>query len=191
MPELEGSHYRPIMTDYINLPCRDRNGNFNFVVETPRGAVIKLAFEAKEGVFVFKRALQLGVSYPYDWGFIPSTRAPDGDSLDAMLIFDASSWPGVVVPAKTIGVVRLTQTEGGKKKKRVRNDRVILLPAQDPRYEDVKDLPKRVRRELEQFFVTITEMTEKEVTIDGWEGPKAAEEAIDKAAQKYVRRAPD
>jgi inorganic pyrophosphatase len=54
----------------------------------------------------------------------------------------------------------------------------------------VKDLPKRVRRELEQFFVTMTEMTYKEVTIDGWEGPKAAERAIDKAAQKYVRRAP-
>jgi len=177
------------MADYLNLPCRDQHGNFNFVVETPRGAVIKLAFDATQAVFVFRRTLQLGVAYPYDWGFIPSTRAPDGDPLDAMLIFDAPSWPGVVIPTKVIGVVRLTQKESGKK--RERNDRVMLLPSEDPRYEDVKDLPKRDRKELEQFFVTMTEMTDKEITVDGWEGPKAAEEVIDKAAQKYLRRAPD
>jgi inorganic pyrophosphatase len=177
------------MPDYLNLPCRDHDGNFNFVVEAPRGSIVKWKYDPGRGAFVFQRALLLGLAYPYDWGFIPSTRASDGDPIDAMLLFDAPSWPGVVIPATAIGMLSMTQKEPGTKKER--NDRIIMLPTQAPRYEDVKDLPKRLREELEQFFVTTSEMTDKEVTIEGWEGPAAAEKAIDEAAQQYVHHAPD
>jgi len=177
------------MREYLNLPCRDSDGNFNFVVEAPRGSIVKWKFDPRRGAFVFQRSLLLGVAYPYDWGFIPSTRASDGDPIDAMLLFDAPSWPGVVIPAKPIGIVCMTQKEPATK--RERNDRIMMMPTHDPRYSDVKELPKRVRKELEQFFVTTSEMTDKNVTIDGWEGPKAAEKAIDKAAQEYAKRPPD
>jgi inorganic pyrophosphatase len=173
------------MVDYLNLPCRDEDGRISFVVEAPKGSAVKLAFDPTRGVFVFKRALALGVCYPHDWGFIPSTRASDGDPLDAMLLCDAPTWPGVVIPARAIGVVRLTQKAN---EKRERNDRVMLVPADDQRFADVQDLTKNVRRELEQFFVTMTELTDKEVDVEGWEGPKSAEKVIEKAAQKYARR---
>jgi len=118
---------------------------------------------------------------------VPSTRADDGDPLDAMVLFDAPTWPGVVIPSNPIGVGRLVQKDA-KKPPKERNDRIIAVPADDPRYGYVNDLPKRVRAELEEFFVTASRMADKSVTVQGWDGPKAARSAIDKAARGYIRR---
>ena len=60
--------------------------------------------------------------------------------------------------------------------------------ANDRRYRHVTDLPKRVRQELEEFFVTVSRMADKHVVVEGWDGPKAARRTIDKAAQDYVHR---
>ncbi len=177
------------MTNFIHLPCRDDDGNVHVVVEAPRGSLVKLAYDAQLGVFAFKRALPLGVSYPYDWGFVPSTCAADGDPLDAMVMSECASWPGTLTPSRLLGIVRLTQRTEAKE--RISNDRVILVPVGDERYGDVSDLPARVCEELEKFFVTVSEMTHKAVKIEGWEGPKKAARAIDEAVRAYTRgRAP-
>jgi len=174
------------VTDLVNLPTCDAEGNVHVVVEAPRGSLVKLKFEPVLQTFVFDRALQLGLAYPYDWGFIPSTRAEDGDPLDAMVLFDAPTWPGVVVPAVPLGLVSVVQRES-KGAPKLRNDRVMAVPSNDERYADVRDLPQRTRKELEQFFLTVTHMTGKLVTVEGWKGPKAAWRAIRAAGENYQR----
>ena len=177
------------MADFINLPLCDGDGAFHVVVEAPRGSTVKMKYEPRLNAFMFKRPILLGVAYPYDWGFFPSTVADDGDPLDAMVLFDAPTWPGIVIPCTPIGVVRLKQKDDGEKDE-VRNDRVIAVPVEDRRFKHVHDLAPRVVEELEQFFLTASKMAGKRVTVEGWEGPKAASETILLAAEKYVRRGP-
>jgi len=173
------------MADFSNLPCRDETSNVHVVVEAPRGSTVKVKFDPEKRAFVYQRALILGLAYPFDWGFVPSTLAEDGDPLDAMVLCETPTWPGIVVPAKPIGVVRMKQKEKGEDGER--NDRIIALPAEDERYEDVKELPRRVRQELEHFFIITSEMTNKKVLVQGWEGPEFANKLVDKAAHRYVR----
>ena len=72
-------HKLPTWTDMDQLVC---------VVESPRGSKAKFKFDPKLKVFTLNRSLILGVTYPYDWGFIPSTMAEDGDPLDVMMFHD-------------------------------------------------------------------------------------------------------
>lgn len=173
------------MTDLHSLPCRDGDGHCLVVVEAPRGSAVKLRFDPNLRAFVLQRALKPGTTYPYDWGFVPSTLAEDGDPLDAMILYDAPTWPGVVVPTMPIGILRMRQKEGDGPS--VDNDRLLGVPADDPRIAHVSDLPTLVREGLEEFFVSTSEMTGKSVTRGGWDGPKAARRAIDRAAERFRR----
>jgi inorganic pyrophosphatase len=84
------------MTNYFALPTwADSRGQVHAVVETPRGSRAKLEFDPKLGAFTLAKPLLAGLTYPYDWGFIPSTKAEDGDPLDVLIIHDAATYPGL------------------------------------------------------------------------------------------------
>jgi hypothetical protein len=57
------------------------------------------------------RSLPLGVVYPFDWGFVPSTRASDGDPLDAIVLWDVQAYPGIVLPCRALGVLQAASRE--------------------------------------------------------------------------------
>ena len=70
------------MADLQKLPVWARDGDVHVVVETPRGSAAKLEFDPELQVFTLSKSLILSLAYPYDWGFVPSTRGEDGDPLD-------------------------------------------------------------------------------------------------------------
>src|SRR5215831_10480806 len=109
------------MANLHKLPVHDKKGHVYVVVETPRGSAAKLEFDPDLQVFTLSKSLILGLTYPYDWGFIPSTRSEDGDPLDALILHDVP-----VLRCKIIGVLEVLQMQKGKHK--LRNDRLIAVP---------------------------------------------------------------
>jgi inorganic pyrophosphatase len=176
------------MPDLLRLAPYDDEGHVRVVVEAPRGARVKLKYEPALGLFVYDRALTLGAAYPYDWGFVPGTRAADGDPLDAIVLGEAPTWPGVVIPTVLIGVIRLVQRKHGARRT-VRNDRVVAAPTDAAAYAGARDVPRRLRRELEEFFVVASKGTEKTVHVEGFAGPKAARRAVDEARRRAASEA--
>src|SRR3954469_19006525 len=134
--------------DLSALAPFDAEGRLRGVVETPRGSAVKLKYVPDLDVFELGRSLPLGVTYPYDFGFVPGTRGADGDPVDVLIIQDAPTFPGVVVACRLLGAVRVSQKDGSR---RVPNPRLIAVPANDRRLEDLRGLPPRTRAEIEQF----------------------------------------
>jgi inorganic pyrophosphatase len=153
------------------------------VVETPRGSSCKLEFDPDLRVFTLAKPLMAGLTYPYDWGFIPSTKAEDGDPLDVLVIHDAQTYPGVVLRCRPIGILEVEQTSRGKKE---RNDRVFAVPDRSPHESDLNDvrhLPSRAREDLEQFFLATNALEKKKLEFLGWRGPAQAIKKIKRLAR--------
>ena len=168
------------MTDLLRLPTFTDHDHFHVVVESPRGSRVKLKYDAGLGAMSISRPLALGVSYPYDWGFVPSTRGPDGDPIDALIFWDVATFPGVVVPCRAIGVVQIEQKDPNHGDRRERNDRVIAVPREDRRasVHAVDALSGRLRDELAHFFMAAAVLEGKDPRIVGWDGPVAALQLI-------------
>jgi inorganic pyrophosphatase len=103
------------MTNFAKLPTWADKSCVHAVVETPRGSRAKLEFDPKLRVFTLSKPLLTGLTYPYDWGFIPSTKADDGDPADVLIIHDAATYPGLVLRCRPIGVLQIMQKENGKR----------------------------------------------------------------------------
>jgi inorganic pyrophosphatase len=164
----------------MDLPARDSDGWLNVVVETPRGSTAKFKYDDRARVMRLSRPLPAGLCYPYDWGFIPSTREADGDPLDAMVIWDGSSYPGVVITARCLAVLRVDQKDplSGE---RQRNDRVLTAPLKT-RQGSGGGLDTALRAQLEQFFAAAVAFEGKDLRLLGW-GDAAEADALVRAAE--------
>jgi len=176
------------MPDLANLPVRNDDGDVYVVVETPRGSSAKLEYDPELQAFTLSKSLILGLTYPYDWGFVPSTKGEDGDPIDVLVLHDAATAAGLVLKCKVIGVLEVLQSQ--KRKKDIRNDRLIAVPRDSHREKadkDARELSKPVRQEIEKFFVATDELEDKELKFLGWKGPKAGERLIDEAARQFKK----
>jgi inorganic pyrophosphatase len=172
----------------VDLPPFEQDGALRVVVEAPKGSTVKLAYDSELGAFCVSRGFPMGISYPYDWGFIPGTLAADGDPVDALVLHATSTYPGVVLPCTVLGMVETR--EDAKRGERRSNNRVIAIPTWNDRLGDLEratDLPKRIRQELEEFFVDTTFFTGKNIEIRGWEGKSKTEAFIRGQTKKRAK----
>lgn len=153
----------------------------NAVIETPMGSRNKFKYDEDMGFFALSGVLPQGMMFPHAFGFIPRTKAADGDPEDVLVILDEPVFPGCIVPSRLLGVIEAEQTEDGKTE---RNDRLIAVSASSRELSDVEslsDLNPVMIKEIEKFFVNYNEEKGKKFKVLARRGPQQAMKLLKKS----------
>jgi inorganic pyrophosphatase len=162
-------------------PTEGQNGIVQAIVETPKGSHNKFAFDPQQKIFSLSRILPAGMVFPLDFGFLPQTKAPDGDPVDVLLIMDEPAYPGIAVRARLVGILEGEQTESDGTK--VRNDRLLAVAEATQIYAGITDLdkiPRALLSQLEEFFVNYHRIQGREYRPLGWKDSAFAIQTIEK-----------
>jgi inorganic pyrophosphatase len=191
LPAVLGLTIEADMQDISRLPhCFDRTKReCQAIIETPKGRRNKFKYEPDSAMFSLSRVLPEGFSFPFDFGFIPSTEGEDGDPLDMIVLMDEPAHVGCLLKVRIIGVIRLVQTEKGKK---VQNDRLVGVALQSFAYKNVKsiaDLNDAFVTQVAEFMALYNKNSGKRDEVKGVQGPEKAIQLLEKAMRKFQRKA--
>ena len=167
---------------------KKNKGLIRVVIETPKGSRNKYNFNPREQLFELKKVLPAGMTFPYDFGFVPSTLAEDGDPVDVLVLMDEPAFAGCVLKARLIGVIEGEQT--GKDGKE-RNDRLVAVQEDNHSFASVRtidDLGKEFVRELEDFFVNYHELSDEKFRVLDVKDTACALEAIKRGQQAMQKK---
>jgi inorganic pyrophosphatase len=165
------------------LPLGRRSPDIvNAVIELPKGSRNKYEYDVSLGVMRLDRVLSSSMHYPAAYGFLPSTLWEDGDTLDALILISQPLDPGIMLEVRPIGLLLMRDEKGSDYK-------IISVAMHDRTYADIadiKDLPKHILVEIEDFFTSYKNLERKRVSSFGWRGTRFARAAIRKAHRAFL-----
>ena len=156
----------------------------NVIVEIPKGSNNKYEIDKKTGLIKLDRANFSAAPYPFDYGFAPQTLWDDGDALDVVVLSTYPLSTGILVAVRPVAVMEMIDTGESDFK-------VIGVPVDDKRWEDIKDLAdlnKHNLKEYKHFFETYKQLKGDEVVVHGFKGRKEALEAVKKSVDLYQKK---
>lgn len=153
----------------------------NVIVEINKGSKNKYEIDKKTGLIALDRAAHTAQDFPFDYGFVPQTLWYDNDPIDVILLTTYPLLPGVLVRARPVAMMNMTDGGDG-------DDKLIAVPVDDPRWDHVQDLDdinKHTLKEIEHFYSTYKKLQNKHVEVHGFKGKKEAEEAFELGRKIY------
>lgn len=144
------------------------------IIETPRGGRNKYKRDKETGRLKLSKVMPEGMVFPFDFGFIPGTKSPDGDPLDVLLMHDEPTFPGCQIDCRLVGVLKAHEFRDGRKSE---NDRILAVATasiQFAKVKEISDLEPTLLRQLEEFFVNYKKAREIRFEITARESARAA-----------------
>jgi inorganic pyrophosphatase len=166
--------------DARKLTCRA-------IIETPKGCRNKFDYDPESNLFILAGLLPEGMMFPFDFGFIPSTRGEDGDPLDIMVLMDAPAHVGCLIDVRIIGIIDAEQTQDGKTEK---NSRILGAAVHSYEHENLlslSDVSKTLLSQVEEFFVSYNKQRGKKFRITDTGGPKKALKYLKSGIQAHQK----
>lgn len=154
----------------------------NVIIEIPKFSKNKYEIDKETGIIALDRVMHTAQDYPFDYGFVPQTLFDDGDALDVVVLTTHPLAPGILVKVRPVAIMEMI--DGGE-----RDDKVVGVPVDDPRFDDVKDLAdlnKHFIKEMTHFFETYKKVQNKSVEVGEWSGREAAVAAFDRSRDLYA-----
>ena len=159
--------------------------SFNVVVEIPMDSdPIKYEVDKESGAIFVDRFMTTAMYYPSNYGYVPQTLSGDGDPVDVLVITPYALVPGVVVPCRALGILKMEDEAGvDGKVLAVPTNKVLPMYSQWKSVEDVN--PARLKA-LSHFFEHYKDLEEGTwVKVLGWEGIESAHKEIMDGIENY------
>ena len=149
--------------------------SYDVVVEIPKGSRNKYEVDHETGRVYLDRVLFTSFVYPTDYGYFENTLGLDGDPVDALVLLDAPTFPGVGIKVRPVAVFNMTDDAGIDSK-------VICVPSKDPRWnhiQDLADIPEFTVKEIQHFFEHYKDLEPgKWVKTEGWGDAAEADQIV-------------
>jgi inorganic pyrophosphatase len=182
MPQL--SRHPMLLSEMLAF---DKTGALQVVIETPKGSSNKYDYDPACDCFQLAKVLPEGMTFPYDFGFIPSTIGDDGDPIDILVLMDFPAMPGCRLSARLIGAIQAKQSE---KRNWIRNDRLIAVAEFAREHSGVhklKDLRPHLLDEIKEFFVEYNKQKGRKFKPIGDCGTTHALKLVHQGAAKFKK----
>jgi inorganic pyrophosphatase len=170
--------------DLSHLPASPAPGEVHVLVEIPAGSTNKYQYDPLAGVMALDRVLHSSVHYPFDYGFVPNTLAPDGAPLDAMVIMQEPTFAGCLLRARPIGI--LDMVDGG-----LHDGKLLCVPTADFHMAGVHSIRQIASDQLEdvaEFFRTAMGIEGRGTTILGWLDVEAVPQLLQRCIEAAVAK---
>ncbi len=142
--------------------------DINVIIEIPMGGLpVKYEVDKDSGAMFVDRFLHTAMTYPSNYGFVPHTKAADGDPIDVMVLSQAAVVPGAVIRSRPVGVLLMEDEAGG-------DEKILAVPVQElhPYYDNItthEDIRPILREQIAHFFEHYKDLEPgKWVKIKGW-----------------------
>lgn len=170
------------------ISAKAKDGEFNVIIEIPMNDnPVKYEFDKDAGAIMVDRFMQVSMSYPCNYGFIPHTLSEDGDPADVLVLAQHPIIPGAVIKVRPVAVLMM-EDESGK------DEKILAVPVSklDISYDkvrDIDDVPEIIRQRITHFFERYKELEKgKWVKVMGWENAASALKIIDEAINRAAKK---
>jgi len=173
----------------IKIPAFDRKEACYAIIETPKGSHHKFDYDPDLACFMLNKTLPEGMTFPLDFGFIPSTLADDGDPVDVLVILEFPASMGAVIKIRLIGGIRAEQRE--KNGKWEENDRLIAVALHTRTFANInslEDLSPGTLDQLIAFFEQYNKLEGKEFRCKGTCAGKQARALVEKGIKAFKKK---
>lgn len=158
------------------------------IVEAPAGSRVKVYYDPVSHRFRIGKFLPLGMVFPLDFAFIPSTLAGDGDPVDLLILPEANLPVGSIMTVRILGILEAEQFKANKAPRR--NDRVIARLKESrlfSKIQHIDQLGQTFVDELSTFFSTYKRLRGQTYNVLAVGDPARAADLILQGAEEYQK----